>query len=73
MDIRIGIAHSLHPVSGRTAGSLSRAHPTLSPTPDLVEDIDPGILPWGLGTVSERCATDLPGGHQPSPTRPWFP
>ena len=41
--------------------------PTLPPAPDPVEDLCPGIVPWGLGTVPGRRAVDPHGGHQPSP------
>lgn len=40
---------------------------SLLPAPDQVEDIDPGVVPWGLGTVPERRAINLLGSHQPSP------
>lgn len=40
---------------------------SLLPAPDQVKDIDPGVVPWGLGTVPERHAINLLGSHQPSP------
>lgn len=44
--------------------------PTLPPAPDPVEDIDPGIVPWGLGSVPGRHAIDPHRGRQLSPHIP---
>lgn len=49
MAIRVSTARCPHPVSGRTAGSQSRAYP------HSVEDTDSGMLLQGLGTVPEMC------------------
>lgn len=72
MATRAGTAHCSRPINQwQRPEQRTGARAPLPPVPDLVEDADPGTLPWGLGTVPEGGATDP---RAPSlPRRAWLP